>query len=87
MDDSDAPAFPLHITRALAAAEEACAAGEGPERSDACHAAALRLADAIIYYVGALAAAQYSQALYAGLASGSSADWKRGPRGAPGTRP
>src|SRR5437016_2136278 len=56
----EAPAYPLPITRWLEAAERTCVAGEGV----GCHEAALRLADAVVYYLGAVAVGQYSQALY-----------------------
>ena len=54
--------YPLPISRALAAFEQACAGGD----PSVCHAAAIRLADVIVYYLGAVAVAQYSQALYLG---------------------
>jgi hypothetical protein len=57
-------ALPLHIERALQAATGACAAPDG----GACHDAVMRLADAVIYYLGAVAVAEYSQALYTGAA-------------------
>jgi hypothetical protein len=60
MDRGAATALPLHITLALEAAESGCA---GDARTE-CHDAALRLADALTYYLGAVAVAQYSQALY-----------------------
>jgi hypothetical protein len=52
--------YPLHIQRSLDAAEAACA-----EANTGCHDAVLRLADALVYYLGAVAVAQYTQALYA----------------------
>lgn len=58
--------YPLPISRALRAAEEACATSGAGEGEDACHEAVLRLADALIRYLGAVAVAQYSQALYTG---------------------
>jgi hypothetical protein len=57
--------YPLHISRALASAEVGCAGGD----AEGCHAAVLRLADAVMYYLGAVAVAQYSQALLLGEAS------------------
>src|SRR5438270_3731989 len=65
MDKSEPPSYPLPIARALSAAEEVCTGGD----LAACHAATLRLADAIVYYLGAIAAAHYTQALYAGGAA------------------
>ena len=56
--------YPLPISRALVATEQACFTGE----PDACHATALRLADAVAYYLGALAVAQYWQGQYDGAA-------------------
>ena len=50
--------YPLHIQRALDAAELSCEGKDGAE----CHAAVLRLTDALIYYLGAVAVAQYGQA-------------------------
>jgi hypothetical protein len=57
---SGTPAYPLPITRWLEAAERLCDEGDGA----ACHEAVLGLADAVIYYLGAVAVGQYSQALY-----------------------
>src|SRR5436190_8461279 len=56
----DTPAYPLPIARWLEAADKLCAGGD----SAGCHSAVLRLADTIVYYLGAVAVAQYSQALY-----------------------
>src|ERR687887_228511 len=58
--DWEAGTYPLPVTRWLEAAERSCAAGEGV----ACHESAVGLADALAYYLGAVAVAQYSQALY-----------------------
>src|SRR5438128_1858448 len=55
-------AYPLPIARWLETAGNACAEGNDAN----CHAAVLRLADTIVYYLGAVAVAQYSQALYTG---------------------
>jgi hypothetical protein len=54
--------LPLHIAQALDSAEKACAG----DSSEACYVAVMRLAEAIIYHLGAVAVAQYSQALYSG---------------------
>src|SRR3954447_19759089 len=54
--------YSLPISRGLVAAEQACFSGEGGE----CHAAAFRLADAVAYYLGAVAVAQYWQGQYEG---------------------
>ena len=59
-----APLYPLPVARALEAAERACA-GDG-EDGAACHAAVMRLASALAYYLGAIAVAQYTQALLTG---------------------
>src|SRR5436190_15758045 len=56
----DTPAYPLPIARWLEAADKLCTGGD----SAGCHSAVLRLADTIVYYLGAVAVAQYSQALY-----------------------
>lgn len=60
MEQNGNKAYPLPITRALGAAEKVCVGEDGA----ACHDAALQLADALTYYLGAVAVAQYSQALY-----------------------
>lgn len=54
------PSYPLPIARALREAERVCIDVE----KAACHDVALRLADALTYYLGAVAVGQYSQALY-----------------------
>ena len=54
--------YPLPVARALEAAEKAC---EGDEAA-LCHAAVMRLAETPAYYVGAIAVAQYTQALLTG---------------------
>src|SRR4051812_14654122 len=59
MDKSAAPLLPLHITLALQEADQRCAEGGG-----GCHDAVMRLADVTVYHLGAVAVAQYSQALY-----------------------
>jgi hypothetical protein len=57
------PMLPLHIARALQVAEETFDGGrDGAEK----HHATLALADALTCYVGAVAVAQYSQALLTG---------------------
>ncbi|MBF6614200.1 MAG: hypothetical protein IVW55_13825 [Chloroflexi bacterium] len=61
MDKIAAPGYPLHITRSLLAAEKECARSGA---TTGCEAAVMRLAEAIIYYVGAVAVGQYSQALF-----------------------
>jgi hypothetical protein len=53
--------YPLPIARALDAAEKTCAGEAAP---DVCHEAVLGLASALACYLGAIAVAQYSQALY-----------------------
>jgi len=59
--------YPLPIERALADGQEACNRAEASDADGvACHEAALRLADYLIYYLGAVAVGQYSQALYTG---------------------
>ncbi|HEX9990908.1 MAG TPA: hypothetical protein VGE45_20815 [Chloroflexia bacterium] len=60
MQQKSDKAYPLPITRALGAAVKLC----GGEDGAACHDAVLQLADALTYYLGAVAVAQYSQALY-----------------------
>jgi hypothetical protein len=60
MDKNAAHLLPLHITLAMQAAEIACA----EEGGEGCHDAVMRLAEAITYHLGAVAVAQYSQALY-----------------------
>jgi hypothetical protein len=57
-----APVYPLPVARALEAAEKAC----GGDDAAACHVAVMRLADTLAYYVGAIAVAQYTQALLTG---------------------
>src|SRR3954451_24538931 len=59
MDKSAAPLLPLHITLALQEADQRCAEGGG-----GCHDAVMRLAETVSYHLGAVAVAQYSQALY-----------------------
>lgn len=54
--------YPLPISRTLSRADNACASGEAVD----CHAAVPKLADAITYYLGAVAVGQYSQALFLG---------------------
>lgn len=54
--------YPLPVARALEAAEGACGGNEGAT----CHASVMRLADTLAYYVGAIAVAQYTQALLTG---------------------
>jgi hypothetical protein len=56
MDKATTPLLPLHIARALRAVESS------PSGSDQ-HARVVDLADGLLYYVGALAIAQYSQAV------------------------
>ncbi len=57
--------LPLHIARALQAVEGAFSgAGDGAER----HKGTLALADTLTYYLGAVAVAQYTQALLTGEA-------------------
>src|SRR5437764_7326296 len=60
MIENAAPLLPLHIALALQAAEKACAGDDSEE----CHESVIRLADAVTYHLGAVAVAQYSQALY-----------------------
>jgi hypothetical protein len=62
MDGSAASALPLHIAVALQDAEKACAGNDAGQ----CHTCVMRLAEAIVYHLGAVAVAQYSQALYTG---------------------
>lgn len=57
-----AQVYPLPVARALEAAGRAC----GGDDWATCHAAVMRLADALAYYVGAIAVAQYTQALLTG---------------------
>jgi hypothetical protein len=57
-----AQVYPLPVARALEAAERACEGGDGAT----CHAAVMRLAITLAYYVGAIAVAQYTQALLTG---------------------
>jgi hypothetical protein len=64
MNSSQSPPYPLPISRALVTAEQACSGADGA----ACHAAVLKLVDAIVYYLGAVAVGQYSQELYLGHA-------------------
>ncbi len=64
MQQKGSKAYPLPIDRALGAAEKSCVGGEGA----ACRDAVLQLADALTHYLGAVAVAQYSQALYMGQA-------------------
>ncbi len=64
MNANQSPLYPLPVSRALSVAEQAFAAAD----STSYHAAVLRLADAIMYYLGAVAVGQYSQALYLGNA-------------------
>ncbi len=66
MNANQSPLYPLPVSRALAVAEQASAAAA--DDSTSYHAAVLRLADAIMYYLGAVAVGQYSQALYLGNA-------------------
>jgi len=54
--------LPLHIAQALQDAEKSCAGND----SGQCHARVMRLAESSIYHLGAVAVAQYSQALYIG---------------------
>jgi hypothetical protein len=56
MDKATAPLLPLHIARALRAVDRAT---QGIEQ----HARVLELADGLLYYLGALAIGQYSQAV------------------------
>ncbi len=53
-------AYPLPIARALHKVEQVCLGEDGA----ACHDAVFTLADALTYYLGAVAVGQYSQALY-----------------------
>lgn len=62
MDNQHKRGYPLHIARALEAADSACRAGGDGSGGESCHDAVLRLADSILYYLGAVAVAQYSQA-------------------------
>jgi hypothetical protein len=65
MERDSVPGLPLHIARALQAADSACAApASADDGAAACHDAAISLAGALTYYVGAVAVAQYSQAVY-----------------------
>jgi hypothetical protein len=66
MNNRPAPSYPIFISTSLAAAEQTCA-GHDPA---ACHAIVLSLADAITYYLGAVAVARYSQAYVAGEIDG-----------------
>ena len=59
-----AQVYPLPVARALEAAERACG-GDGGDGAT-CHAAVMRLATTLAYYVGAIAVAQYTQALLTG---------------------
>jgi hypothetical protein len=59
-----AQVYPLPVARALEAAERACG-GDG-DNGTTCHAAVMRLATTLAYYVGAIAVAQYTQALLTG---------------------
>jgi hypothetical protein len=63
MERNTVRALPLHIARALQAADTACSVPSG-DGGAACHNAAISLARALTYYVGAVAVAQYSQAVY-----------------------
>jgi hypothetical protein len=56
MDKASTPLLPLHIARALRAVDKAT---QGTEQ----HARVLELADGLLYYLGALAIGQYSQAV------------------------
>ncbi|HET9496296.1 MAG TPA: hypothetical protein VFR15_18875 [Chloroflexia bacterium] len=56
--------LPLHIARALQAVDGACSSSDAGDGGAACLDASLGLADALTYYVGAVAVAQYSQAVY-----------------------
>ena len=56
MDKASTPLLPLHIARALRAIDKAT---QGTER----HVRVLELADDLLYYLGALAIGQYSQAI------------------------
>ena len=56
MDKATTPLLPLHIARALRAVERATPGSDQ-------HARVVDLADGLLYYVGALAIAQYSQAV------------------------
>ena len=56
MDKATTPLLPLHIARALRAVDKAT---QGTEQ----HARVLELADGLLYYLGALAIGQYSQAV------------------------
>jgi hypothetical protein len=56
------PLYPLPVARALEAADKAY----GGEDAATCHAAVIRLANTLAYYVGAIAVAQYTQALLTG---------------------
>src|SRR3954465_6968236 len=60
--DAGRPSYPLPISTGLVHAEQVCFSGDGA----GCHAAALRLADAVAYYLGAVAVSQYWQGQYAG---------------------
>ncbi len=57
-----AKVYPLPVARALEAAEREC----GGDGGAACQAAVMRLAEALACYVGAIAVAQYTQALLTG---------------------
>src|SRR5437868_6760457 len=60
MVENAAPLLPLHIALSLQTAEKACAGDDSEE----CHESVIRLGDAVTYHLGAVAVAQYSQALY-----------------------
>jgi hypothetical protein len=64
MERDSGGGLPLHIARALQAVDSACTAPEAGDGGAACHEAVLGLAGALTYYVGAVAVAQYSQAVY-----------------------
>ncbi len=64
MDKISDSHYPLPIARALQATEQNCSSSEDGAAS--CLAAVLRLADALTYYLGAVAVAQYSQSVYTG---------------------
>lgn len=57
-----APLYPLPVARALEAVEKAC----GGDGAATCHVAVMRLAETLAHYVGAIAVAQYTQALLTG---------------------
>ncbi len=66
MEKNAAVGLPLHIAQALQVADRIC----GEVEAQGCYQAVMRLADAVIFYLGAVAVAQYSQTLYTGQIEG-----------------